>query len=74
MASSACGLERSDDRWRGAEHAFGNKVSMFVEADASNFGTRSVDFADAGDECSPAFTAAIKQTVEEVKVGFNIKY
>ena len=58
----------------GAEHAFSNHMTMFVKADASDFGTKNVDFATTGDDCAPAFTVAIKQTVEEVRVGFNIRY
>ena len=58
----------------GGEHAFSNKVTMFAEYDYSNFGTQNVDFPDTGNGCSPGFTVAIKQSVQEVKVGFNVHY
>jgi len=49
-------------------------MTMFAEYDYSGFGTQNVGFADTGDECSPAFTAAISQTVRVVKFGVNVKY
>jgi outer membrane immunogenic protein len=58
----------------GAEHAFNNHTTMFAEYDYSDFGTQNVAFADTGNSCSPAFTAAIAQTVQVVKVGVNIHY
>jgi outer membrane immunogenic protein len=58
----------------GAEHAFSNHMTMFAEYDYSDFGTQNVAFADTGNSCSPAFTAAISQTVQVVKFGVNVKY
>ena len=58
----------------GAEHAFTSKVTMFSEYDYSDFGTKDVNFANVDGRCSRAFTAQIKQSVQEVKVGFNVHY
>ena len=58
----------------GAEHAFSNRISMFVEGDYTDFGTQNVNFADTGYQCSPAFTAKVHQTLGEVKVGLNVHY
>jgi outer membrane immunogenic protein len=58
----------------GVEHAFNHQVTLFAEYDYSDFGNQAVNFADTGNGCSPAFTAQIKQTVQEVKVGLNVHY
>ena len=58
----------------GVEHAFSSNVTGFAEVDATDFGTQTVNFADTGDECSPAFAAQIHQTVTLAKFGVKICY
>jgi outer membrane immunogenic protein len=56
----------------GAEKKFNPKVSGFLEYDYSDFGNKAVNFPEAGGNiCSQAFTAAVSQTMQTVKLGLN---
>ena len=58
----------------GVEHAFSGNVTGFAEVDTTDVGTQIVNFAETGDECSPAFTAKVSQTVTLLKFGVNMRY
>ena len=58
----------------GGEKKFNPRVSGFLEYDYYDFGNKQVNSADTGNGCSAAFNVNIKQTLQTVKLRFNVQF